>query len=280
MIKHITARANIDRRQISPGLSIAQIHHEHLPDHLDPFLAFDHFAMAEPYFPPHPHAGFSAVTYMFATSKGGFVNRDSLHPNDSIAINPGDLHWTAAGSGVMHEEIPRVRGEVCDGLQIFVDLPAASKWSPPQILHQDAADTPLARGQGALVRIVVGAHDGVASPLAPPTPVTLLDVTLEPGGAFEHETPEGEDRFIYLLSGEAETGGALLRAGEAAGYARSGSRLAVKSAGGAHFIVAGGTPLRQPVVAGGPFVMTSREDIDRARRAFARGEMGALSRSF
>ncbi len=282
MPKRVTHRSKIERRSRSAGLAIAQLHREHLPSHLNPYLAFDHFAMAQPFFPPHPHAGFSAVTYMFPQSRGGFVNRDTSGA-PPIDIHPGDLHWTGAGRGIVHEEVPRERGVTCDGLQIFVDLPAGSKWMEPVVLHLSSADVPRVTTAGAEVRVVVGRHGEVASPLTPLTEVTLLDVVLDAGATFRHTVPAGEDRFVYVIEGDAQIGGdgsSPLGPLEAAGVSRDGDELVVTSKQGAHFVVGGGRPLDQDVVYGGPIVMTTEADVTRAARAYQRGEMGRLDPSF
>lgn len=281
--KSITARVHISRRSRSPGLSIAQLHGEHLPEHLDPFLAFDHFEMAQPFFPPHPHAGFSAVTYMFPESQNGFVNRDSRGAR--VRIDPGDLHWTAAGSGILHEEVPQVRGVTCHGLQIFVNLSSGKKWMPSEILHLDAAQIPRVREGGTEVRVVCGRHGEVASPLVPPTPVTLLDAVLEPGGVLLHEVPAGESRFLYIVDGEVDAGPAerpvRLRKGDAVGLSAEGAQLGIRAPDqGAHVVIGGGRPLREPVVFYGPFCMTSRDEIARAIRDYEAGRMGHLDASF
>ncbi|HEU4410329.1 MAG TPA: pirin-like C-terminal cupin domain-containing protein [Polyangiaceae bacterium] len=281
--KPVRARARLERRRRAPGLSIAQLHRDHLPGLLDPFLAFDHFEMAEPFFPPHPHAGFSAVTYMFPQSAGGFINRDSA--GDRRAIRPGDLHWTAAGRGVVHEEVPAARGVACQGLQIFVNLHSSQKWSEPAALHLHEADVPRAATPGGEVRVVAGRHGGLRSPLRPPTDVTLLDVVLGAGESFEHEVPAGETRFLYVLDGELRAGPdgapALLSGGDAVGFGDEGAL--VRAAAGerpAHFVLAGGRPLREPVVFYGPFCMTSRDEIERAVRDYEAGRMGRLEPSF
>jgi len=277
--KTVSARAHVHRRSMSTGLSIAQLHTEHLPEHLDPFLAFDHFRMGEPFFPPHPHAGFSAVTYMFPQSANGFLNRDSR--GERIEIHPGDLHWTCAGSGLMHEEVPIVDGVVCHGLQIFVNLPAAKKWTKPEVFHLRAADIPRVTAEGVDVRLVVGSHQGRTSPLAPPTEVSLLDVVLAPGGEFDHVAPGGESRFVYVIEGSVDvgsrTGPTRLVAGDAAGFSQDGDSVLVRAVGGpAHVVVAGGRPLREPTVFYGPFCMTTREDVLRAVHDYETGKMGRL----
>ena len=118
------------------GFEAYSIGRGNLGDSVDPFLQIDHFFMSKPIFSPHPHAGFSAVTYMFEDSEGSFVNRDTMSAQDSVLIKPGDLHWTQAGSGMVHEEKPTEPG-VCHGLQIFVNLTAENKFSKPQAFHRE-----------------------------------------------------------------------------------------------------------------------------------------------
>jgi hypothetical protein len=254
-----------------------------LPEHLDPFLAFDHFEMAEPFFPPHPHAGFSAVTYMFPESKNGFRNRDSR--GDQIEIHPGDMHWTCAGSGVLHEEVPITTGVVCHGLQIFVNLHSSKKWMSPEVLHLDASSVPKVLTEGAVVRVVVGTHGDQTSPLVPPTKVTLLDVTLEPGGEIEHVPAKGESRFVYVIDGVVEVGpkhsATRLEKGDAGGLSIEGDHVLVRAVGGpAHIVVGGGTALRERAVFYGPFCMSSEADIRRAILDYESGKMGRLEPSF
>lgn len=276
--------ARVERRQRSEGLSIAQLHQQHLPDHLDPFLAFDHFHMAQPFFPPHPHAGFSAVTYMFADSQNGFINRDSR--GDRSEIPPGALHWTAAGRGIVHEEVPKVRGVVCSGLQIFVNLHSSQKGMAPRAIHLDANEVPtMALPRGGTVRVVAGASNGLASPAELPTKVTLLDAYLRPGEAFEHEVAEGEDVFAYVIAGAGCVGprasSTVVDAGDAIGFSRTGRSVRVEAESEAmHVVVAGGRPLREPVVFHGPFCMNTVSQIEAAIADYQSGRMGHLDPSF
>lgn len=280
--RSIAMRARLQRRVFAPEFSVVQIGRRQLGDHLDPFLSIDHFAMAQPFFPPHPHAGFSAVTYMFPGSASGFRNRDSR--GEDVPIRPGDLHWTAAGRGMLHEETPLEPGVVCDGLQIFVNLSAEAKWMPPEVLHLDAAQVPVQRVAGAEVRVVVGEHQGLASPLRPPTPVTLLDVSLATGARLVHAAARVESRFAYVVRGSVRCGdgddAATASAGEAIAFAPDGDAVVLQATAAAHVVVAGGVPLREPVVFRGPFCMTSDADVERAVAAFHAGRMGELAPSF
>lgn len=251
---------------------------------LDPFLNLDDFTMTEPTFPPHPHAGFSAVTYMFEDSEGAFVNRDSL--GDRSRIEPGAFHWTQAARGMMHEEIPERPGERCHGLQMFVNLRESDKLAPPRSFHVGAADVPEVRtDSGARVRVLAGTFAGVASPLSELlTAVTFLDVFLPDGAVFELPAAAGDTAFAFAIQGKGHVGsagGPALGAHSAVGFANDGDL--VRLIGGQEpleVLVGLGAPIREPVVFGGPFAMTNRESLRRAEERYRRGEMGTLAPSF
>lgn len=122
--RRVVARTELVSHQVTPGFSSYGLRAGG-PIELDPFLNLDDFTMSQPTFPPHPHAGFSAITYMFEDSPGAFVNRDSL--GDRSLIEPGAFHWTQAARGMMHEEVPEHPGVRCHGLQMFVNLREVDK---------------------------------------------------------------------------------------------------------------------------------------------------------
>lgn len=247
---------------------------------LDPFLNLDDFMMSEPTFPPHPHAGFSAVTYMFEDSEGAFLNRDSL--GDRSRIEPGALHWTQAARGMMHEEVPERGGVACHGLQMFVNLRDEHKRAPPAAYHASRAEVPDVRpAEGARVRVLAGAFGGVASPMAKLlTPLTFLEVHLDAGVTVELEAPEGHNAFAMIIRGGGAVGGEAVRAHEAVRFARDGEHVRVEGGpAGMQLLFGEGAPLGEPVVFGGPFAMTRAEDLDDARARYARGEMGRLEPS-
>lgn len=250
---------------------------------LDPFLNLDDFRMSQPTFPPHPHAGFSAVTYLFEDSGGAFVNRDSL--GDRSRIGPGALHWTQAAHGMMHEEVPERPGTECHGLQMFVNLRSDHKHAPPHAFHLESEQIPeLAPHPGVRVRLLAGSLPGLASPLTGLlTAVTFCEVHLAEGARIELPAPSAHTAFALAIRGAGAAGSAetTLVAHQAVGFAGDADRLRlVGGAGGLQALVGIGAPLREPVVFGGPFAMTSREEIHDAEARFRRGDMGALSPSF
>jgi redox-sensitive bicupin YhaK (pirin superfamily) len=239
-------------------------------DHLDPFFLFDHFGSEDPDdyvagFPMHPHRGIETVTYML---DGSVAHRDSL--GNSGVIGPGDVQWMTAGSGILHEEMPKMGPRRLDGFQIWVNLPAKLKMTSPR--YQDVAASRIpetARPDGARIRVVAGEVDGVAGAVreifAGPT---YLDVSLPAGGSFEQPVPRGHTALLYVFRGEVAVGGA-----KAGGPSIAAPRLVVlgdgdvvrvHAAAPARFLLLSAQPLHEPYARYGPFVMNTREEIMQA----------------
>jgi redox-sensitive bicupin YhaK (pirin superfamily) len=264
-------RLALHRQRMGAGLTVSGL--RGAAAQIDPFIAVDHFHMTQPTFPPHPHAGFSAVTYLFDDAETGFLNRDSL--GHEGPIRPGELHWTLAGSGVMHEEFPLESGRIAHGLQIFVNLPSSTKLQAPRALHLAAADMPITQGEGWTARQVFGRLGEAVAPLDLPVDAALTVVDVAEGARYTPALGAGRTGFAMLIRGEAVVGLHQFLQGEAltlpAGatlHARGGPlRLALFS----------GTPLGEPVVQHGPFVMNTEAQIVDAMRRYQRGEMGRLA---
>jgi redox-sensitive bicupin YhaK (pirin superfamily) len=157
--------------------------------------------MSAPTFPPHPHAGFSAVSYLFLDSETGIDNRDSLGTRN--LIRPGGLHWATAGSGIVHEEIPAEPGKTVHSLQIFVNLAPERQGIAPFALSLEPQDVPVVKLPGAKVRVPVGDFRGARSPLHPPTEVTMLDISLGDGAELEVPIALGHCAFVMPIFGTA-----------------------------------------------------------------------------
>lgn len=264
------------RRVAAANFGATHIGGGELQPFLDPFIGIDHFEMRGPFFAPHPHAGFSAVTWLLEESEVGFRNRDSL--GHVVEIAPGELLWTCAGRGVIHDEFPLRPGHPVHGLQIFVNLAAAKKGVDPVVQHLHLADVPIVEGPGTRVRVMVGRSSGHTSPLVPPTDVTLLDATLAAGGRLEHVLPVEENVVVYVLGGAAEAAGRQLNAGDVAAFSQDGDRLLLTGvADTSRVVVFAGRPLREPLVAHGPFVMNNRAQIEQAVADYQAGRMGRLA---
>jgi redox-sensitive bicupin YhaK (pirin superfamily) len=257
---------------------------------IDPFIGIDSYTMPQPFFGPHPHAGMSAVSLMLPEADGGFINRDSL--GDHSLIRPGDLHWTQAGRGMMHEEVPAEPGKAARGMQIFVNLSRAHKQAEPVAFKVKHEDMPVVNVEGGSLRVVAGAFSEYASPIAKDsrwlTQVNMLDISLQPGADIDIPVKAGDNAFFVIRSGNfkafepaapADIAQSAIIFESFEGLAQRVARLTAGSEAlrGVFF---SGTPIGEPVYPGGPFMGNSPEDITQYKRRFAQGEMGQLSKSF
>ncbi len=241
-------------------------------DHLDPFFLFDHFGSenAEDYiagFPMHPHRGIETITYML---DGSVSHKDSM--GNAGVVGAGDVQWMTAGSGILHEEMPRMGPRRLDGFQIWVNLPRQLKMTRPRYQDVPSARIPdVIRPDGARVRVIAGEVDGVAGAVreifAGPT---YLDVAIPAGGVFEQPVPRGHTAILYVFQGEVTVGGSVAGRGQAVPAPRlailgDGDAVRVHAGGApARFLLLSAQPLHEPAVRWGPFVMNTREEIAQA----------------
>jgi redox-sensitive bicupin YhaK (pirin superfamily) len=247
---------------------------------LDPFLLLDEFRsdQAGDYiagFPDHPHRGFETVTYMLA---GRMRHRDSA--GNSGLLVPGSVQWMTAGRGLVHSEMPEQEDGLMCGFQLWVNLPARDKMTPPRYQDIPAERIPqLDLGAGAKARVLAGRLRDTAGPVETgATAATYLDIELAAGAAFEERVGAAEDTaFIYVYEGQVEAGAASAATSLSRGTlgvlgAGNALRLAA-GATAAKCIVVAGRPLREPVARYGPFVMNTRAEIEQAFADFQAGRL-------
>lgn len=247
----------------------------------DPFLLFDHFAFNKPIegppvgFPTHPHRGIETVTYML---EGNVRHRDSL--GNMGVIGPGDVQWMTSGRGILHEEMPK-RGPsgVIDGFQLWVNLPAVQKMSPPRYQEIGSDNIPSVEQNGVKVRVVAGEYAGVRGPVTEIAAQPFyLDVTLEPEAEINLQVAEQHTVVAYLFDGEGTFGmdgdgqGEFIQAVRMIVF-EQGDHLRVGAGAGSHarFMLMAGAPFNEPIVPYGPFVMNTREEIQQAFRDLQNG---------
>lgn len=172
---------------------------------ISPFIGVDHYWMNAPTFPPHRHQGMSAISYLFEDSETGMANRDSIGTQN--LIQAGGLHWTTAGRGVTHEEVPAEVGKTVHGLQFFVDLSESNSQIEPFPLILEAQDVPVIHLPNARVRVPLGSYGDVHSPMNPPTEVTMLDISLQAGAEITVPIAIGCNMFAMPIEGTFEVEG-------------------------------------------------------------------------
>lgn len=265
--------------EIGGGFSALSFDHEQFGGLMDPLVMVDHFVMSEPTFGAHAHAGMSAVSVLFEDSQGLFHNRDSL--GNQIDLEPGDLYWLKAGRGAVHDEGPRP-GARTHALQVFVNLPAASKHEAPESLHVRGADMPELRGESFRVRVILGHSNGVSGSAAPALPLTILEAQLEAGGVYLHPLPAGCHAWIHAVRGRGQVrlGDTVRDLDPSIAIALRGGvetgPLELCSDPGAQVVLIQGEPIREHIARRGPFVMSTREELDAVAEAYAAGELGSI----
>jgi quercetin 2,3-dioxygenase len=257
-------------------------------DEFDPFLLLDDFRndVPEDYlagFPWHPHRGIETITYVLA---GTVEHGDSL--GHSGAIGAGDVQWMTAGSGIIHQEMPK--GDEAGrmhGFQLWANLPAALKMTPPRYQEFKAADIPeVTDDDGTRARVVCGRLWGVAGPVdgiaADPF---YLDVSVPPGTTKTLPVETTRHAFAYVFAGSGRfcnASGPLAVPTEGLGWWSStapspeaenrslvlfdrGDEVTVRAGEeGVRFLLVSGKPLQEPVAWYGPIVMNTQEELQQA----------------
>jgi len=244
-----------------------------------PVIGFDHFRTSGPTFPPHPHAGFSAVSYLFEDSAGALRNRDSL--GHDMVIEPGAMVWTQAARGIVHDEQPATPGVEVHGLQLFVNLSKANKTLPPAMFHADSFQVPCVTTDGARARILAGTLEGVTGPIKPAEPFSFFDLWLT--SHFSLDLADRHNVLLYVLSGAIEVKGSSerhrLNAHEAISLCPSTAHdsVSITTDLGAHLLILSGIDPKEPVASYGPFIMNDQAGLHDAYSRYVAGEMGRLS---
>jgi redox-sensitive bicupin YhaK (pirin superfamily) len=239
---------------------------------LDPFLMLDEFGSddAQDYiagFPQHPHRGFQTVTYML---NGKMGHKDSIG-NEGL-IEDGGLQWMNAGKGIIHEEMPMQMEGKMRGFQLWVNLPASEKMSPPGYQDIPTANVPeLKSEKGSLIRVLAGNFKGqegaVTTQAVKPQ---FFDFHLLENEKLEVPTISSHNGFLYVYEGEVLVAGQTLTKGQL-GVLDFSDELVLETKQAARVIMVSGEPINEPIVQYGPFVMNTQAEINQALRDFQQG---------
>jgi redox-sensitive bicupin YhaK (pirin superfamily) len=251
-------------------------------DHLGAFLFLNHHG-PQTYAPgneglpfgPHPHRGFETVTFVL---DGMLAHRDSAG-HESI-INAGGVQWMTAGSGLVHSEVSpesfREAGGPLELLQLWVNLPARLKMTAPHYVGLQQSETPaLPADQGRVtLNLIAGEWEGHHGPIVSMTGVFMSTLMIEAGGTITFDGLRDRDVFLYVVRGEPRVNGIvvpqvnLVELGE-------GDGLEIRADLPAFLVLGHADPIDEPVVARGPFVMNSVDEIQQAYADFRAGRLGA-----
>ncbi len=209
-------------------------------------------------------------------------HRDS--GGNSGVIRPGDVQWMTAASGVVHEELHEEEftknGGIFELVQLWLNLPKAQKMSEPRYQAITKAQIPVIELEGGgHARVIAGELLGRLGPARTFTPVNLFDVILKAGERFELPLPDGHNAAVVLRKGDVLLNGMDHLSGEAliAPLTEEGDSVTLEAKADTQLLILSGEPILEPVESYGPFVMNTREEIQRAVEDYRAGRMGRLS---
>ncbi len=233
----------------------------------DPFLMLDAFDSTSPDdyikgFPWHPHRGIETVTYLI---EGLIEHGDSL--GNEGDIQNGCCQWMTAGGGIIHQEMPKPSPRML-GVQLWLNLPAKDKMTTPQYRDIRAHDVPRVSETGTTVGVLSGRYKETEGPVSGDFVKTLfLDIDIEAGQTFSLDTDPEDNLFVYIVSGEGyfdEKCDDLQSEKRALLFGQGSKIVASASENGMRLLLFAGKPLHEPIAWGGPIVMNTREELNKA----------------
>ncbi len=253
-----------------------------LGERISPFLLMDYHAPYDyaPTMTPrgvgvHPHRGFETVTLCF---EGALAHHDSTGAGGVIAA--GDVQWMTAASGILHKEYHETqwarRGGRMHMMQLWVNLPADHKMDQPGYQALTADDLATVPVDGGIVTVIAGEYRGVTGPARTYSPINLWRVRLDAGASLDVSFPATDNAAVFVMEGDINVNGTTAGEHQLMLFDNMGTDIRLTTTIGTHFLVLAGTPLGEPVVSNGPFVMNTRSQIIDAYNDFNNGRFGHL----
>jgi quercetin 2,3-dioxygenase len=259
--KIITGQNSVD----GAGVKLVREFGYHDTKEFDPFLMLDAFDSTDPSdyvkgFPWHPHRGIETITYLI---DGTIEHGDSM--GNSGVIGPGDCQWMTAGSGIIHQEMPKASKRML-GAQLWLNLPAKDKMTKPAYRPIVKDDIPVVDIDRGKVHIICGSWNGVMGAIDGDYVKALyLDIELDSDAVIEFKTDPGYTLFVYIIAGNAVFGDSQSVAEKHVVLFNQGPVFkAVTSSTPVRFLLMSGNPLQEPIAWGGPIVMNTQKELNQA----------------
>jgi redox-sensitive bicupin YhaK (pirin superfamily) len=251
------------RTKDGAGVSLVRVLGHQTVQHYDPILLLDSFDSTNPDdytagFPMHPHRGIETISYVY---RGYMTHRDSLGNEDTIG--DGEVQWMTAGSGIMHEErLPAA--ERLLGVQLWLNLPAKDKMAPPayhRIKNSDIEEIDFDWGK---LRLLAGEFEGRKGFMSRYLPLDYYDLHLNPKEFVIMKTESERSVMVFTLLGDAYIGGEPVKE-KTACKLTSGDQVEIKATDEkAQVLFISSKRLDEPVAWGGPIVMNTKEELNKA----------------
>jgi redox-sensitive bicupin YhaK (pirin superfamily) len=223
----------------------------------------------------HPHRGFETVTFAF---KGSVAHRDNS--GGGGIIGEGDIQWMTAGSGILHEEYHSEEFAETGGLfhmaQLWVNLPSKHKMTKPSYQAIQNKSIPVYQGQKVKVSVIAGEYEGINGIASTFTDIRMFLVHIDEGGEFDYEFPSSYTAIALNIEGEIGIQDSNFPTHHCALFNNDGEKISMKGITSAKALILIGKPIHEEIVAYGPFVMNTREEIAKAYEDFQSGSFGSL----
>ncbi len=246
------------------GVHLVRVLGQRDVEDFDPFLMLDSFDSQDPSdylagFPMHPHRGIETITYLIS---GRIEHEDSL--GNKGAIIAGESQWMTAGSGIMHQEMPKEAGRML-GFQLWLNLPSAEKMADPAYLSITNEMIPELTLENTKLRVLSGRFGEITGVTPKHIPATIYDLTVPAGEAFTLPTKPDETVFVFLIEGNAQINDQTVPEKTAVLFDQGDFiTVASQSENGLRLIFFSGKALREPIAWGGPIVMNTQEELAHA----------------
>ena len=238
----------------------------------DPFLLMAEDFFVRGTFGMHPHRGIETVTYVI---EGKLEHADNKTGGGELL--PGDVQWMTAGRGIIHTEDPAV-GVIVRSLQLWVNLPSDKKMTEPRYQNMRAQDMPVREEQGATIRVFSGSSMGVTAATQNHVPVTMVELNVDAGATVMQDLPGSYNGFLYIVEGQGTFGKDNMVGKEGQvlwlerGVDTEQTEVSIHATTKLRVLLYAGQPIGEKVVARGPFVMNSDEEIVQAYKDYREGK--------
>lgn len=261
-----------------PVQTVFAVHHQnHQGFEIDPFLLLDYMAphkfessKVQKGVEYHPHRGFETVSVLY---QGETTHSDNK--GNKGTIKGGDVQWMTAGRGILHEEMHSkdftAKGGIFESVQLWVNLPAKHKMTEPK--YQDIVKANISvvnlPNHNGIIRIIAGEYENTKGPAKTFTPVNVWDVKLNKGADITFDLTDGYNTLIFVIKGSVLINDeSKVPLHNLVAFEKLGNQINIKAAEESTLLFLHAQPLNEPVVASGPFVMNTREEILQAKKDF------------
>jgi len=226
----------------------------------------------------HPHKGFETVTIAY---KGSVEHYDSK--GNSGVINPGDVQWMTAGSGILHKEFHErefsKKGGPFEMIQLWVNLPKKDKLTTPkyQALVASEMNKVSLPGNGGVVNVIAGEYNGVKGSAYTFNELNLFDIHLDKDGELVTDIPQSHNTAILIVEGSVEVNGQKAGEHNFLLFKNEGEEIKIKANAQSVLLLLSGEPINEPIAQYGPFVMNTQQELQETFREYQEGKFGVLN---